>query len=400
MTRLLPEALRDDFPALAYPAPSGAKLIYLDSAASALKPCVVIDAVVDALRRYSAGVHRGVHYLSDEATEQYENARRSVARWLGAQEHEIVFTRNTTTALQLVSRSWPRSGRVLVFGGDHHSSLLGWGQEDVELLPMLADGTPDVPQSLKMIDSGRVAVVAVSHVSNVTGYRWNLRQLADAVHAAGAILVVDAAQSAPHGPLDVAELDCDFLAFSGQKLGAPAGVGVLYGKADLLPRLQVVARGGGVVEDVQGLSSSLKPVPWRFESGTPPLESVIGLAAAIDYLWSIDTEQIESHVAALRQQACERLRTYKAVRILGSTTEAATGPVSFAVQNASAHVLARGMSDAFGICVRSGFHCAQPLHQFTGFPPTLRLSFHVYNQPFELDSFFLAFEKLQAASHR
>ncbi|HUQ69959.1 MAG TPA: aminotransferase class V-fold PLP-dependent enzyme [Planctomycetaceae bacterium] len=397
---LLPASLRDDFPALACPSPSGERLIYLDSAASALKPRVVIDTVADALGRYSSRVHRGVHYLSDEATERYEGARRKVAHWLGAQEHEVVFARNTTTALQLVAQGWLRRGRVLVSSGDHHSSLLGWGQNGVELLPLRDDGTPDVPACLTVIGSGNVAVVAVSHVSNVTGYRWNLRELADAVHAAGAILVVDAAQSAPHGPLDVAALGCDFLAFSGQKLGAPAGVGVLFGRSDLLPRLETRTRGGGVVEEVHGLQSTLKPVPWRFEPGTPPLEAVVGLGAAIDYLWDIDPARIEPHVAHLRRLACERLASYKSVRILGTTAETATGPISFAVDKASAHVLARDLSDAYGICVRSGYHCAQPLHELTRFPPTLRLSFHIYNQPFELDRFFTALERLLAASVR
>lgn len=397
---LLPQSLRDDFPALSIPAPCGKPLVYFDSAASALKPRTVIEAVSDALGRYSAGVHRGVHFLSDEATERYESARRQVARWLGAQDHEIVFTRNTTAALQLVARGWPRSGRVLVCGGDHHSSLLAWGQDGVELLPLLADGTPDLPTWLKTIDRGNVSVVAVSHVSNVTGYRCHLQPLAEAVHAAGGILVVDAAQSAPHRPLNVGELGCDFLAFSGQKLGAPAGVGVLFGKADLLTQLSTHTRGGGVVEDVHGLQSSLRPVPWRFEAGTPPLEAVIGLAAAIEYLWDIDASGIEPHVAHMRRLAFERLAAYPTVRILGNVGADSTGPVSFAVKNVSAHVLARGLSDAYGICVRSGFHCAQPLHEQAGFPPTVRLSFYVYNQPSELDLFFSAFETLVAASTR
>jgi cysteine desulfurase/selenocysteine lyase len=397
---LLPPALRDDFPALSQSSPSGAPLTYLDSAASMLKPRGVIDAVADALARYSAGVHRGVHFLSDEATERYEGARRTVARWLGAQEHEIVFARNTTAALQLVAAGWPRRGRVLVSEADHHSSVLGWGQAGVELLPLRDDGTPDVAACLRELERGGVSVVAVSHVSNVTGYKWDLPALSQAVHAAGAILVVDAAQSAAHGPLDVAALGCDFLAFSGQKLGGPAGVGVLFGRADLLPELQVQVRGGGVVEEVHGLSSTLKPVPWRFEPGTPPLEAVIGLAAAIDYLWSIDPEGIEPHVRALRRLACDAVAARRPLRLLGTTADTASGPVSFAVDHASAHVLARDLSEAFGICVRSGFHCAQPLHERTGFPPTLRLSFQLYNQPIDVERCFTALDRLLSASRR
>lgn len=396
----LPSTLRNDFPALANVSPSGRPLAYLDSAATALRPRSVIDAVTDAMSRYASGVHRSVHSLGDEATERFEGARRTVARWVGGQEHEIIFTRNTTESLNLVARGCARRGRVLVSLSEHHSCLLCWGEQDVVAVPPLPDGTPDTEAFFRRLSAGDIGLVAVSQVSNVTGYRWDVPRLAAAAHAAGAILVVDAAQSAPHGPLGVSELDCDFLAFSGHKLGSPAGVGVLYGKSDRLAALTPLWRGGGSVEQVDGVAAESRAVPWRFEAGTPALEAVVGLDAAIQYLWDIGPDEIGEHQRALRRLAIHRLQTMKAVRLLGNQSAESDGPVSFAVPNQSPHMLARALSDAHGICVRSGFHCAQPLHEATGFQATLRLSFYVHNQPEEIDVFCSAFERLLAASPR
>ena len=298
--------------------------------------------------------------------------------------------------LNFVARGWKRSGRVLVSLSEHHSCLLCWSDENVEAVPPLPDGTPNSATLLRLLSDGNVSIVAVSHVSNVSGYQWNLAELAARVHAAGAILVVDAAQSAPHGPLDVSLLGCDFLAFSGHKLGAPGGVGVLYGRADLLVGLEPPWTGGGSVEQVHGLVPEPLAVPWRFEAGTPALESVVGLDAAIQYLWDIGPESIAAHQAGLRQIAVQQLQERKSVRILGITAPGSYGPVSFTVAGRSPQFLARALSDACGISVRAGFHCAQPLHEQTGFPSTLRLSFYVYNQPEELDLFFDAFDQLLA----
>jgi cysteine desulfurase/selenocysteine lyase len=397
---LLSSSLRNDYPALAVASACGKPLVYLDSAATALRPRLVIEAVSDALGRYSSGVHRSVHYLGDEATERFERARRNVARWIGAQEHEIVFTRNSTESLNFVARGWPRTGKALVSASEHHSCLLPWGKENVDAVPPLKDGTPDVKTLLRKIGAGNVSVVAVSQVSNVSGYHWDIPALAKIVHAAGAILVVDAAQSAPHGPLDVQALGCDFLAFSGHKLGSPGGVGVLYGRAELMERLSPAWRGGGSVEHVHDLDSQPRAAPWRFESGTPALEAVIGLDAAIDYLWTIGPDDISAHLAALRRIAVARLQQRKGVKILGVTAPGAGGPVSFMIEGQSPHFLARALSDAHGVCVRSGFHCAQPLHDHMGFPASMRLSFYVYNQPEELDVFFDGLDEILSASPR
>jgi cysteine desulfurase/selenocysteine lyase len=360
----------------------------------------VIDAVTDALGRYSAGIHRSVHFLGDESTERFEATRLSVARWLGAQEHEIIFTRNTTESLSYVAQGWPDDRRIIVSATDHHSCILAWDIGKTTIVPPLPDGSMDEESIVKEISKGDVGIVAVSHLSNVTGMSPDVRALATAVHSHGAILVLDAAQSAPHGPLDVAELDCDFLAFSGHKLGAPAGVGVLYGRAGHLRRLQPINRGGGSVETVAGVQSTWKSVPWRFESGSPAIESVFGLQAILEYLWDIDTEMIASHLASLRSYALDRVYSIPGVRVLGSLDSKSKGPLSFVIEGQSSHVLARSLSDAYGICVRSGFHCTQPLHDASRCAPSLRLSFYVYSQPEEIDRTVDALKRLVRASPR
>jgi cysteine desulfurase/selenocysteine lyase len=397
---LLSADLRNDFPLLLREHVPGRPLVYLDSAATALKPLPVIQAVAEVLARHTANVHRAVHLLGDEATERYEEARRQVAHLIGAGTHEIVFTRNTTDALNLVARCYPRRGRVLVSLGEHHSNLLPWGRAGVTQLPTAADGGLDHAAVRRELCRGGVAVIAAAHVSNVTGARTDVRRLAEAAHAAGAILVVDAAQSAPHMPVDVQELDCDFLAFSGHKLGGPSGVGVLYGKAERLAELEGYPQGGGMAEEVIGGIGRARHAPWRFEAGTPAIEAVVGLGAAVTYLQTIGPEKVEAHCRLLRQLARERLREMPGVRVLGplSGSDAGSGPLSFTVADVPSHLIARSLSDSAGICVRSGYHCAQPLHEQIQSPPSVRLSFYLYNQPWEIDYFFEALRRLLAAT--
>jgi cysteine desulfurase/selenocysteine lyase len=397
---LLSADLRNDFPLLRREHVPGRPLVYLDSAATALKPRPVIQAVAEILSQHTANVHRAVHLLGDEATERYEEARRQVAHLIGAGTHEIIFTRNATDSLNMVARCYPRNGRVLVSLGEHHSNLLPWGRAGVAQLPTAADGGLDHAAVQSELMRGDVAVVAAAHISNVTGARTDVRRLAETVHAAGAILVVDAAQSAPHTPLDVQELDCDFLAFSGHKLGGPSGVGVLYGKAERLAQLEGYPQGGGTAEEVVGGIGRARPAPWRFEAGTPAIEAVVGLGAAVTYLQGIGPENVEAHCQRLRQQAWERLREMPGVRVLGphSGCDAGAGPLSFTVADVPSHLIARSLSDSAGICVRSGYHCAQPLHEQLRSPPSVRLSFYLYNQPWEIDRFFEALGRLLAAT--
>ena len=389
---LLPSHLRADFPLLSREYAPGRPLVYLDSAATALKPRSVIEAVADALSQHTGNVHRAVHLLGDEASERFEGARRKVARLIGAESHEVILLRNTTEALNLVARCYPRKGRVLVSLGEHHSNLLPWGPDGVTHLPPGPDGAPDQPALLRELARGGVSVVTVSHLSNVTGARTDVAGLAKAAHAARAVLVVDAAQSAPHVPLDVQELDCDFLAFSGHKMGAPSGVGVLYGKAERLAELDWYLRGGGTVEEVAAGVPKARQAPWRFEAGTPAIEATIGFGAAVDYLQAIGLERVEAHCRLLREDARRRLQTFPGVRLLGDrgAAEERTGPLSFTVVGVLSHMVARALSDAWGICIRSGYHCAQPLHEHFQSPPSLRLSFSLYNQPEEIDLFLEA----------
>jgi cysteine desulfurase / selenocysteine lyase len=385
---LLPPSLRDDFPLLGRQGPTGRPLVYFDSAATSLKPRSVIDAVVRVMEQHTANIHRSVHVLGDEATALYEAARHQVARLIGAEDHEVVFLRNTTEALNLIARWYPRKGRVLVSLGEHHSNLLCWGDHEVKRLAPLADGRPDETAFFRELSKGGVAALTVSHISNVTGIRVDARRLADAAHAARAIFILDAAQSVPHSLVNVQELDCDFLAFSGHKMCGPSGVGVLYGKAERLAELNWHNRGGGTVEHIERGFPISKPSPWRFEAGTPAIEAVVGVGAAATYLQHIGLEGIEAHNRALRLLALKRLREVPGIAILGPRDEASSGPLSFTVAGTSAHVIARSLSDSDGICIRSGYHCAQPLHDQLNSLPSARLSFYLYNQASEIDLFF------------
>lgn len=359
--------------------------MYLDSAATGLRPKAVVDAVLEAMVSKTGGVHRSVNYLGDRATEAYEESRLTVARWIGGLENEVVFTRNTTEALNLIAHGWPDRRRVLVSATDHHSSLLSWGDSRTTTIPPRIDGRVDEEAIYKELALGDVAVVCLSHVSNVTGQMPDIESIVERAHHHGAIVVLDAAQSAPHGPLETQSLGCDFLAFSGHKLGSPAGVGVLWGKPECLRRLEVVSKGGGILQSLRGGEIRYKDDPWRLEAGTPAIESVIGLAAAIDYLRGLDCEQVVGHLKCLRSYAIEKLSFLPRIRLLSANEQGAMGPVSFYFEGLPSHVIARGLSDSYGVCVRSGFQCAEPLHEFLGIGPSLRLSFFVYNQVSDID---------------
>ncbi|MCE2783991.1 MAG: aminotransferase class V-fold PLP-dependent enzyme [Pirellula sp.] len=359
--------------------------MYLDSAATGLRPKAVVDAVLEAMVSKTGGVHRSVNYLGDRATEAYEESRLTVARWIGGLENEVVFTRNTTEALNLIAHGWPDRRRVLVSATDHHSSLLSWGDSRTTTIPPRIDGRVDEEAIYKELALRDVAVVCLSHVSNVTGQMPDIESIVERAHHHGAIVVLDAAQSAPHGPLETQSLGCDFLAFSGHKLGSPAGVGVLWGKPECLRRLEVVSKGGGILQSLRGGEIRYKDDPWRLEAGTPAIESVIGLAAAIDYLRGLDCEQVVEHLKCLRSYAIEKLSLLPRIRLLSANEQGAMGPVSFYFEGLPSHVIARGLSDSYGVCVRSGFQCAEPLHEFLGIGPSLRLSFFVYNQVSDID---------------
>jgi cysteine desulfurase/selenocysteine lyase len=376
---------RSDFPTFGEITPSGKPLVYLDSAATALRPKAVIDAVIDAMVHRTGGVHRSVNFLGDRATEIYEQARMTVAQWIRGLENEIVFTRNTTEGLNLIAKGWPDRRRVLVSATDHHSSILGWDPSRTVRIAPTSMGTIDIDRIEQELARGDTAIVCLSHVSNVTGSSFDANRLAKTVHRYGAKLVLDAAQSAPHGPLDIQHLDCDFLAFSGHKLGAPSGIGVLWGKAQCLQRLEPVFQGGGVIDNWRGEEIKYKDYPWRLEAGTPAVEAAAGLAAAIDYLRTFDQNEMISYLQKLRSYAISQLKSLPKIKLVCDESIEALGPVSFYFEGLPSHFLARSLSDSYGVCVRSGYQCAEPLHRFLGIGATLRISFFIYNQISDID---------------
>ncbi len=388
------ESIRNQFPLLERSGTSGHPICYLDNAATAPKPLEVIQAVTKVLSRFTANIHRGVHLLGDEATEIFEEARNKVARFIGSQAHEVVFTKNTTEALNLVAGCWPQRGRIITSHGEHHSNLLPWEGDIVRLTPKV-NGKYNREALEGELKKGGVSLVSLSHVSNVSGARIPIREMADLCHAHGAVLVVDAAQSIPHKKIDVVKMDCDFLAFSGHKLGAPTGVGVLYGKAEHLARLTPYHRGGAAVDEVHMDRIVPKSPPWKFEAGTPAIEAVVGLGKAIDFLSELGMESVDNHHQNLTLYALGQIKkTLPGARILGPDDHTRSGPVSMTFPGISSHNLARGLSNGYSICARSGFHCAQPLHEALNSPATLRLSFFCHNTQTEIDTAIHALEEL------
>jgi len=379
------ENIAAQFPLLNRLAPCGTPVIYLDSAATALKPQCVIDAVNDMLINHTANIHRSVHFLGDEATEAYESVRDIVAYFLNAESNEIVFVRNATEALNIVASGFNLNGnRIVSSYGEHHSNYLPW-TDNVYRLSLDTVGQISLDELRCELAKGDVALVSLSHVSNVTGNIFDIKKIIEMSHQYGAKVLIDAAQSASHIPIDVVELDCDFLVFSGHKLGAPTGVGVLFGRSQLLEEMGLFLKGGSTIEEVTSSGFVVKNAPWKFEAGTPAIESVVGLGVAINLLLEIGMGAVQRKFEQLSQFTEKeiRLKLPEAV-ILGDTGSRSGGPYSFNCAGMSSHLLARGLSDRYGICVRSGFHCAQPLHQQLNATASLRISFWIYNAEAEI----------------
>jgi len=389
--------IRAEFPALAAAAQTDKPLVYLDSAATTLKPRCVIDAVANAMAHDTAAVHRSVSHLGDRATAVYEDARRAAAWFIGAEPSECVFVRNATEGVNLVAAGWPRrpGAKALVSNGDHHAAILPWRDQVIRLAPT-AEGTLDMEALEAALARHDIDLVAVSHVSNVTGIAVDAAAVAELAHAHGALVLLDAAQSAPHRPLDVLDLDCDFLVFSSHKLCGPSGIGVLYAKSEHLERLQPMLWGGSMVAHVGLEGLELNEIPQRFEAGSPPLEAAAGFAAALAFLQGIGLEAIHAHEQALTQQALRLAEDLEGAELIGPARSDRCGPLSFVLPGQSPHRVARSLSDVYGICVRSGMHCAEPLHLSMEAPASLRASFYLYNTPAEIDLFFHAMGELLA----
>ena len=377
--------VRADFPILERKI-EGDRIVYLDSAATSLKPQPVIDAVTRFYTEHTSNVHRAIHRLGEEATEGFEGARRRLARLLGAEQEEIVFTRGATEAIHLVRSGFPGLDRVATTAMDHHSNLLAWGYgPSSTILPVDRAGEIDLAAFERVLEEG-VDLVAVPHISNVLGTVVAIEPIIERAHAHGALVLVDAAQSAPHQPIDVKALGADFLVCSAHKMLGPSGVGLLYAKREHLDRIEPRQIGGSVVSEVHLDGYTLQEVPHRFEAGTPAIESVIGWGAAAEYLMRLGLESVAEHDRRLVAYADQRLRAIDHVDIVGPTDPGRRGAlVSFQVQNLEAHGVAKMLGNRANVLVRSGFHCAQPLHESLGLLPTVRASFYVYNTEEDID---------------
>lgn len=395
VTPLDVERVRADFPILRREV-NGRPLVYLDSAASSQKPRQVIDALVDYYERLNANVHRGVHTLSVEATDAFEAARERVGRFVGATDPaEVIFTRNATEGLNLVAACWGRENlrpgdEVLATTLEHHSSLVPWqrvAQETgatLRLLPLLPDGTLDLARFEALLSS-RTRVVAMAHASNVLGTILPVAEVAERAHAVGALVVVDGAQSVPHLATDVARLGADFLAFSGHKVLAPMGIGVLWGRRALLEAMPPFLGGGGMIREVHDDRATWAPLPEKFEAGTPNVADAVALAAAIDYLDALGMDAVREHEVALTKYALERLGALRDVAVYGPPrAQDRTGLVSFNLEGVHPHDVGTVLDEA-GIAVRAGHHCTQPLHRSLDLAASVRASFYVYNRADEVD---------------
>ncbi|MBV9095858.1 MAG: cysteine desulfurase [Streptosporangiaceae bacterium] len=394
-------AIRGDFPVLVRTVRNGRPLVYLDSGATSHKPRQVLDAEREFYERHNSAAHRGTHLLGEEATDAYEGARAKVAAFIGAGTDEVVFTKNTTEAINLVAyaMSNARCGRFAVGPGDeilitemeHHANLVPWQQlcertgATLRWLAVAPDGRLDLDDLEPMI-TGRTRIVAVTHQSNVTGTIPPVTEIARAAHARGALVLADAAQSVPHQPVDVTELGVDFLAFSGHKMLGPYGIGVLFGRGELLEAMPPFLTGGSMIEVVRMEGSTFLPPPQRFEPGVPAVAQAAGLAAAVDYLTGLGMASVAAHEESLTAHALDALGEINGVRILGpATTKDRGGAVSVEVEDVHPHDVGQVL-DELGIAVRTGHHCAWPLHRALGVQASTRASFYVYNTHAEVDA--------------
>ena len=388
--------LRADFPVFDRPHRAGRRLVYLDSAASAPKPRSVIEALSDTYAHHYANVHRGIYELSEDATARFEAARRSVARFVGApSEREIVFVRNATEAINLVAYSWGRSnvraGDLIVSTQmEHHANLVPWQQlaaetgATLEYVRLTDDGRLDRADMRRRLE-GRPKLVAISRVSNALGTINPVAEIAAEAHDAGAVVILDAAQSVPHMPTSVADLGVDFLALSGHKMLGPSGIGALWGRRGLLDAMPPFMTGGSMITRVTLEGTEWNEVPWKFEAGTPAIAETAGLAAAIEYLEDLGMDAVRAHERDLFTRAWAALSAIPGVRLLGpADPDEHAGVISFVIDGIHPHDVAT-VFDNEGVAVRAGHHCAQPVMQRYDLPATTRASFYVYNDVDDID---------------
>jgi len=405
MSRLDVARIQADFPILKRQV-HGKRLVYLDSASSSQKPTQVLDAMDRVYRESYANVHRGVYTIAAEATTAYEAGREKVARLLGAPANEIVFTKNVTEAINLVAYSWGRANlregdAVVLTEMEHHANIVPWhilaAERGIELrwIRLTEDYRLDLSDVDRLLDGARL--LAVSAVSNVLGTVNDVRPLADAAHASGALVLVDAAQAVPHMPVDVTAWDADFVGFTGHKMLGPSGIGGLWARAELLDAMPPFLGGGEMIRDVSVDGFTPNDVPWKFEAGTPPIAEAVGLGAAVDYLQALGLDTIRAHEMELTKYALERLdaRFGDGLTIYGPRDlDHRGGAISFLFGDIHAHDVSQ-VVDEEGVCVRAGHHCAKPLMRVLGVPATTRASFYVYNDESDVDALVDALARAQ-----
>ncbi|MCQ4332025.1 cysteine desulfurase [Natronomonas sp. F2-12] len=388
------ERIREEFPILEREF-DGTQLVYLDNAATTQTPEPVVETITDYYRNYNANVHRGIHQLSQEASIAYEEAHDRVAEFIGADgREEVIFTKNTTESMNLVAYAWGLNelgpgDEVVLTEMEHHASLVTWQQiakrtgAECKYIPITDEGRLDM-EAAKELVTDDTEMVSVVHVSNTLGTINPVSELADIAHDHDAYITVDAAQSVPNRPVDVTEIDADFLAFSGHKMAGPTGIGVLYGKQHILEEMEPYLYGGDMILKVTFEDSKWNELPWKYEAGTPIICQGIALAAACDYLDDIGMERIERHEAELAAYAYERLTEEDDVEVYGPPADDRGGLVAFNLEGVHAHDLSSILNDS-AVAIRAGDHCTQPLHDVLGTAASARASFYIYNTKDEID---------------
>jgi cysteine desulfurase / selenocysteine lyase len=387
--------VRNDFPIFQRETRPGTPLVYLDSTATSQKPLAVIEAMDNYYRRSNANIHRGVHTLAEEATSLYEQARIKIARFINAPSaHQIIYTRNTTESINLVAYSWARANLktgdlVILTEMEHHSNLVPWhilqAERGIELdfIPVMEDGLLDL-EAYKALLARGPKLISFTHMSNVLGTINPAAQIIRLAHEAGAVTLIDAAQSVPHLKVDVQALDADFLGFSAHKMCGPTGIGILYGKLELLEAMPPFLGGGDMIKEVKLRSFRPNTLPYKFEAGTPAIAEAVGLGAAVDYLSSLGMDAVAAHEHQITEYALERLEEVPGVKVFGPGAQNKGGVAAFTLDGIHPHDVAQ-ILDKDGIAVRAGHHCAQPLHEKFGIPATSRASFYLYNTREEVD---------------
>ena len=387
-------AIREDFPVLDRTV-GGEPLVYLDNGATSQTPTQVVDTIVDYYYTYNANVHRGIHQLSQEASIAYEEAHDTVAEFIGADgREEVVFTKNTTEAENLVAYAWGLNelgpgDEIVLTAMEHHASLVTWQQigkktgAEVKYIPITEQGRLDMDAARELITDD-TEMVSVVHVSNTLGTVNPVGEITDIAHEHDALSFVDGAQSVPTRPVDVKEIDCDFLAFSGHKMCGPTGSGALYGKEEVLEAMEPYLYGGDMITKVTYEDSTWNELPWKFEAGTPSISEGIALAAAVDYLEEIGMDRVRRHEEAMAEYAYDRLNEFDDIEIYGPPGDDRSGLVAFNLESVHAHDLASIINDS-GVAIRAGDHCTQPLHDKLGVAASARASFYIYNTREEVD---------------